>query len=83
VAGDAAGPAGAAAGGNGGIVAGHVSAAAVARTVPMGRAAMPAEVADACLFLASPLAAFVSGAALAVHGGGEWPGYLAEFRAGS
>jgi NAD(P)-dependent dehydrogenase (short-subunit alcohol dehydrogenase family) len=68
--------------GNDGVVAGHVSAAAIARTVPMGRAATPAEVADACLFLASPLAAFVSGAALAVHGGGEWPGYLTDFRPG-
>jgi len=49
---------------------------AVARTVPMGRPATPEEVADACLLLASPLAAYVSGAALTVHGGGEWPGYL-------
>jgi hypothetical protein len=34
-------------------------------------------VAGACLFLASPLAAHVSGAALLVHGGGERPAYLA------
>ena len=53
-----------------------VDAAAVARTVPLGRMATPAEVAGACLFLASPLAGYVSGAALAVHGGGEWPAYL-------
>ncbi|MEV6302384.1 SDR family oxidoreductase [Actinoplanes sp. NPDC051861] len=45
-----------------------------------GRAADPADVAGACLLLASPLAGYVSGAALAVHGGGEWPAYLAEFR---
>jgi NAD(P)-dependent dehydrogenase (short-subunit alcohol dehydrogenase family) len=63
-----------------GAVPGHVSAAAIAGTVPMGRAATPAEIAGACLFLASPLAAFVSGAQLAVHGGGEWPGYLTDFR---
>jgi NAD(P)-dependent dehydrogenase (short-subunit alcohol dehydrogenase family) len=50
--------------------------AAVARTVPLGRMASPADVADACLFLASPMSAFVSGAALTLHGGGEWPGYL-------
>ena len=50
--------------------------AAVARTVPMGRPATPEEVAGACLLLASPEAAYVSGAALTVHGGGEWPGYL-------
>jgi NAD(P)-dependent dehydrogenase (short-subunit alcohol dehydrogenase family) len=55
--------------------------AAVARTVPLGRMALPSDVADACLFLASPLAAYVSGAALALHGGGEWPGYLAALRA--
>ena len=54
--------------------------AAVARTVPMGRPATPAEVAGACLLLASPLAGYVSGAALAVHGGGEWPGYLPDLR---
>jgi NAD(P)-dependent dehydrogenase (short-subunit alcohol dehydrogenase family) len=50
--------------------------AAVARTVPMGRPATPAEVAGVCLLLASPAASYVSGAALTVHGGGEWPGYL-------
>lgn len=46
-------------------------AAAVATTVPMGRVAEPTEVGDAVAFLASPLAAFVSGANLVVHGGGE------------
>jgi NAD(P)-dependent dehydrogenase (short-subunit alcohol dehydrogenase family) len=59
-----------------GPVASSVDAAAVARTVPLGRTATPAEVAGACLFLASPLAGYVTGAALAVHGGGEWPAYL-------
>jgi NAD(P)-dependent dehydrogenase (short-subunit alcohol dehydrogenase family) len=49
--------------------------------VPLGRAATPAEVAGACLFLASPLAGYVTGAALAVHGGGEWPPYLPDSRA--
>jgi NAD(P)-dependent dehydrogenase (short-subunit alcohol dehydrogenase family) len=38
---------------------------------PLGRVGAPADVADACLYLASPLAAFVSGANLVVHGGGE------------
>jgi NAD(P)-dependent dehydrogenase (short-subunit alcohol dehydrogenase family) len=51
--------------------------AAVGRTVPLGRMASPGDVADACLFLASPLSSYVSGAALTLHGGGEWPGYLA------
>ncbi len=46
-------------------------AAAVAATVPMGRVAEPAEVGDAVVFLASPLARFISGAELVVHGGGE------------
>jgi NAD(P)-dependent dehydrogenase (short-subunit alcohol dehydrogenase family) len=54
--------------------------AAVARTVPLGRPATPEEVAGVCLLLASPAAAYVSGAALAVHGGGEWPGYLPDVR---
>ncbi|WP_019900628.1 SDR family oxidoreductase [Salinispora arenicola] len=54
--------------------------AAVARTVPLGRPATPAEVAGVCLLLASPMASYVTGAAVAVHGGGEWPGYLADLR---
>ncbi|MEV0899109.1 SDR family oxidoreductase [Actinoplanes sp. NPDC049802] len=56
------------------------AAASVARTVPMGRAASAGEVASACLLLASPLAGYITGAALAVHGGGEWPAYLADLR---
>jgi NAD(P)-dependent dehydrogenase (short-subunit alcohol dehydrogenase family) len=47
--------------------------AAVTRAIPMGRMAAPADVASACLFLASPLASYVTGADLAVHGGGEIP----------
>jgi NAD(P)-dependent dehydrogenase (short-subunit alcohol dehydrogenase family) len=50
---------------------GPEGAAAAEATVPMGRAATPAEVGDAVAFLASPLAAYVTGADLAVHGGGE------------
>ena len=34
------------------------------------------DVAEACLFLASPAAAFISGANLVVDGGGERPPYL-------
>jgi len=56
--------------------------ASVAATIPMGRLAEPADVASACLFLASPLAAYVTGADLAVHGGGEIPArYLAARQA--
>jgi NAD(P)-dependent dehydrogenase (short-subunit alcohol dehydrogenase family) len=52
--------------------------ASVAATVAMGRLAEPSDIAGACLFLASPLAAYVTGADLAVHGGGEVPArYLA------
>jgi NAD(P)-dependent dehydrogenase (short-subunit alcohol dehydrogenase family) len=47
--------------------------ASVAATIAMGRLAEPSDVAAACLFLASPLAAYVTGADLAVHGGGEVP----------
>lgn len=39
--------------------------------VPAGRLCRPGDVADACLYLASPLASFVTGTNLVVHGGGE------------
>ena len=45
-------------------------------TVPLGRLATPEEIADVCLFFASPLASYVSGANLVVHGGGERPAFL-------
>ena len=48
----------------------------VAATVPAGRMGAPREVADACLFLASNLSAYTSGANLVLHGGGEPPAYL-------
>jgi len=51
----------------------------VTRFIPLGRMAAPDDVADACLFLASPQSAYISGASLAVHGGGEWPPYLLRF----
>ena len=51
--------------------------AAVAATIPAGRLGTPADLAGACLFLASPLASYVSGSALEVHGGGESPPFLA------
>jgi NAD(P)-dependent dehydrogenase (short-subunit alcohol dehydrogenase family) len=50
---------------------------AVAGTIPLRRMATPADVAAACLFLASPAAAYISGASLLVHGGGEPPAFLA------
>jgi NAD(P)-dependent dehydrogenase (short-subunit alcohol dehydrogenase family) len=51
--------------------------AAAAASVPLGRMATPQDVAGACLYLASPLAAQVTGASLLVHGGGERPAFLA------
>ena len=45
----------------------------VAATVPLGRMGTPDDVAEACLFLASAAASYISGANLVVHGGGELP----------
>jgi NAD(P)-dependent dehydrogenase (short-subunit alcohol dehydrogenase family) len=50
--------------------------AAVGKTIPMGRMAVPEDIGNACLFLASPLAAYISGTSIAVHGGGEKPAFL-------
>ena len=50
--------------------------AAVGATVPAGRLAEPADVAEACLFVASPRAAYISGTQLLLHGGGERPAFL-------
>lgn len=50
--------------------------AAVGALVPMGRLAEPDDVGGVCVFLASPLARYVSGALIAVHGGGERPPHL-------
>jgi NAD(P)-dependent dehydrogenase (short-subunit alcohol dehydrogenase family) len=50
--------------------------AAVAATVPLRRFATPGDVAAACLFLASPGAAYISGTCLTLHGGGEPPAFL-------
>lgn len=52
------------------------SLAAVERTVPLGRLAEPDEIGSCAAFLASPMASYVSGSTLAVHGGGEVPAFL-------
>ena len=50
--------------------------AAVAATIPLERMGQPRDVGNACLFLASPLASYISGTSFAVHGGGEKPAFL-------
>lgn len=50
--------------------------AAVAATVPMQRMGTPLDVANACIFLASPLADYVTGSSVLLHGGGERPAFL-------
>lgn len=65
--------------------AGHVgeeALSAAAATVPAGRLATPADVANACLFLASPHASYASGSNLVLEGGGEVPAFLAATEAG-
>ncbi|AXE85201.1 SDR family oxidoreductase [Streptomyces sp. Go-475] len=55
---------------------------AVSRTVPLGRLAEPSDVGAAAVFLASDAAAYISGASLLVHGGGERPAFLDAANAG-
>lgn len=50
--------------------------ARAAATVPLGRLGTPRDVGDLVVFFASPLASYVSGATLVMHGGGERPAYL-------
>ncbi|HEY7054257.1 MAG TPA: SDR family oxidoreductase [Mycobacterium sp.] len=52
------------------------SIAAISKNVPLGRLAKPSDVGWAAAFLASDAAAYISGATLEVHGGGEPPPYL-------
>jgi NAD(P)-dependent dehydrogenase (short-subunit alcohol dehydrogenase family) len=51
--------------------------AAVGNTVPLERMGEPKDVGNTCLYLASPLASYVSGSSVVVHGGGEKPAFLA------
>lgn len=50
--------------------------ARVASGIPLQRLATPEDIGDACLYLASPLSSYVSGADICVHGGGEKPAFL-------
>ena len=58
----------------------HYGESDLTSIVPLGRLAEPSDVGNACLFLASPLASYISGAEIAVHGGGERSAYLNEVR---
>ena len=51
--------------------------ARVAQTVPMQRLAEPSDIGEACLWVASPQASYLSGTNLTLHGGGERPAFLA------
>jgi len=48
---------------------GRIDIGAIERKTPLGRMAAPSEIADAVVLLASPAAAFISGATLVVDGG--------------
>lgn len=48
----------------------------IENSLPMKRMAVPEDIAHACLFLADSKAAYISGAALEVYGGGEPPSFL-------
>lgn len=50
--------------------------AAVGATIPMGRMAAPEDVGNAIAFLLSPLAGYITGSTITVHGGGERPAFL-------
>jgi NAD(P)-dependent dehydrogenase (short-subunit alcohol dehydrogenase family) len=55
--------------------------AAISETIPLKRFAEPADVGAACVWVASPLAAYLSGSNLTLHGGGERPAFLAATNA--
>ncbi|HSV40757.1 MAG TPA: SDR family oxidoreductase [Nocardioidaceae bacterium] len=50
--------------------------AAIERTIPLGRMATPRDIGNVAVFLASDLAAYVTGSTIEVHGGGETPAFL-------
>ncbi|WP_239987325.1 SDR family oxidoreductase [Sphingosinithalassobacter portus] len=59
---------------------GAAGIARISAMVPMQRMARGSDVAGAVAWLASPQAAYITGAAIEVHGGGEVPAFLALSR---
>jgi len=57
--------------------------AAVGATIPAGRMAKPQDIADACVYAGSPMAAYFAGTNLLLHGGGERPAFLAAANTGT
>lgn len=55
---------------------GKAGIARIERRMPMKRMALPEDIGRACLYLASDEARYISGATLAVDGGGEPPAFL-------
>ncbi|MGJ7550480.1 SDR family oxidoreductase [Pseudomonas alloputida] len=55
--------------------------AAVSAGIPAGRMADACDIANACLYIASPLASYASGCNLLLHGGGERPAFLSAAQA--
>ncbi|UDY34749.1 SDR family oxidoreductase [Dermatobacter hominis] len=58
------------------------SQARVAATVPIGRLGVPDDLAQACRWLSSPLAGYVTGSSVWLHGGGERPAFQAAVQGG-
>jgi NAD(P)-dependent dehydrogenase (short-subunit alcohol dehydrogenase family) len=54
----------------------EASIAKVAATIPAGRLATVREIGAACVWMASPAAAYATGTNLVLHGGGERPAFL-------
>lgn len=50
--------------------------ASVAATIPLGRMGEGEDIANACMFMASPYGSYISGVNLLIHGGGEKPAFL-------
>jgi NAD(P)-dependent dehydrogenase (short-subunit alcohol dehydrogenase family) len=54
---------------------GPVGRARVDATIPLGRMAVPRDIADLCVLVTSPLAGYLSGAELVAAGGGQRPAW--------